>query len=146
MSQYLCRDTDELVLLQINLCNYADGEISPKGMENLDALFTELEQTDKHYIIRFLYDWEGKGREKEPKHMDIILKHMEQLEPVFHKYQESIFIHQGIFVGDCGEMHGSKFLSDTDMKTLLSQLVKVCFLSYPYSSLIKGTFILLTSM
>ena len=125
MSQYLCRDTDELVLLQINLCNYADGEISPKGMENLDALFTELEQTDKHYIIRFLYDWEGKGREKEPKHMDIILKHMEQLEPVFHKYQESIFIHQGIFVGDCGEMHGSKFLSDTDMKTLLSQLVKV---------------------
>lgn len=125
VSQYLCRDTDELVLLQINLCNYADGEISPKGMENLDALFTELEQTDKHYIIRFLYDWEGKGREKEPKHMDIILKHMEQLEPVFHKYQESIFIHQGIFVGDCGEMHGSKFLSDTDMKTLLSQLVKV---------------------
>lgn len=125
VSQYLCRDTDELVLLQINLCNYAEGDISSKGMENINALFSELVQTDKHYIIRFLYDWEGKGKEKEPKHIETVLKHMQQLEPIFNKYQDVIFTHQGIFVGDCGEMHGSKFLARSDMKTLLSQLVEV---------------------
>lgn len=122
ISQYLNNSEDKLVLVQINLVEYVTRDISQKGINNIELLLAELSQLDKHYIVRFLYDWEGNAEENEPDNIDIILRHMEQLAPLFNKYQDNIFINQGIFVGDCGEMHGSNYLSSEEMGQLMNQL------------------------
>lgn len=118
-------DELELYLVQVNLCRFREGAISKEGLANVENLFAALEESGKQYIIRFLYDWEGNGMEAEPDHIEVVQKHMQQLEGIFRKYKHIIFVHQGIFVGSYGEMHGSKYLSYENMQTLLNQLAAV---------------------
>lgn len=118
-------DDTELFLMQVNLCRFSQGPISEIGLENIDNLFAELEKLNKQCIVRFLYDWDGKAIEAEPENMEIILNHMEQVGPILQKYKDMIFIHQGIFVGNCGEMNNSNYLSGECMRTLITQLAKV---------------------
>lgn len=126
IKQRVDKDSPEMLyLVQINLCRFKEGPISPEGLANIENIFAALETRGKQYIIRFLYDWEGKGEASEPETIDTILTHMEQLEDVLKEYKEMIFTLQGIFVGDCGEMHHSKFLSQEDITTLICQLARV---------------------
>ena len=118
------KDT-RLVLLLINLKNYSSGSVSTTALEQLDLIFSAWSESDKQLIVRFIYDWDGKGLETEPEDMQIILEHMEQVAPVVNKYAGSVYIIQGIFVGSYGEMHGSKFLSDEDIITLIEKLASV---------------------
>ena len=114
-----------LELIEINLQNYANGDISEKGLENIDELFQALQKQGKHYIVRFLYDWNGKSYDTEPQSIDTILKHMQQLKPILHTYKDEIYTLQGLFVGDCGEMHGSRYTDTDSMKKLFTQFVSV---------------------
>lgn len=124
VNQRMCNDNDTmLAMVQINLQKYRDGAISQAGLEHIDQLFCALEARGKQYIIRFLYDWEGKNEAVEPESVDIILKHMEQLEDIFHRYEDIIFVHQGIFIGNWGEMNGTRYLGD--MQRLALQLEAV---------------------
>lgn len=114
-----------LTLVEINLKEYRDKEISVQGLMNIDHLFQSLKELDQDLILRILYDWDGKNLETEPDTRETIQIHMKQLEPVFRKYKEEIFVIQGLFVGDCGEMHHSKFLEEEDIKILAEQLAEV---------------------
>lgn len=114
-----------LTLIEINLKEYRDRPISAKGLANLEELFQALAKTDKQLILRFLYDWEGRAKETEPDSLGQILSHMRQLGPLLKKYSGIIFTLQGVFVGECGEMHGSNFLSEEQVLTLVRQLEKV---------------------
>lgn len=119
-------ETDaNLAMIQINLRSYREGDISEQGMHNLDRLFQALQNIDRKYIVRFLYDWDGKNLESEPESIEIILRHMEQVAPVLKKYQTSIYMLQGLFIGNCGEMHTTKFGSDEDIFLLAQQLANV---------------------
>lgn len=117
--------SESLELIEINLQNYANGDISEKGLENIDELFQALQKQGKHYIVRFLYDWNGKSYDTEPQSIDTILKHMQQLKPILHTYKDEIYTLQGLFVGDCGEMHGSRYTDTDSMKKLFTQFVSV---------------------
>ncbi len=99
-----------LAMVQINLQEYAQGDISQKGLEDIKTIFHALEAEGMHYLIRFLYDWNGDNLAMEPQEVSIILKHMRQLQPVFQEYQDIIFVHQGLFIGNWGEMNGTKHL------------------------------------
>lgn len=121
VTQKMYNDTYTLSLIQINLRNFKEGPITEQGLLNLRALFHELELKDKQYIIRFLYDWNGKAKETEPEDIQIILNHMEQVKEVLNDYRHIIFTFQGVFVGDCGEMHGSSHMSEEGMTALLQQ-------------------------
>lgn len=114
-----------LLQIQIHLGNYSEGPISDAGMKNIAEIFKALRLLDKQYIIRFLYDWEGRSLEAEPRDREIILTHMGQLEAVLRDNADIILAHQGIFVGNCGEMNGSEFLSTEDMQVLMEQLALV---------------------
>lgn len=114
-----------LTLIEINLKEYRGGSISEQGLKNIDRLLESLKSFDKHLLLRFLYDWEGKCLETEPDTREIIQTHMKQLEPIFRKYKEQIFVVQGLFLGDCGEMHHSKFLSEEDIRALAEQMAEV---------------------
>lgn len=107
--KYLKKDKKTLALIQINLRHYAQGEISKTGLKRLESFFKSLQKQNKRYILRFLYDWDGNCKETEPEQVEIILNHMQQLEPLFRKYSDMIFIHQGLFIGNWGEMNGTKY-------------------------------------
>lgn len=118
------KDTS-LALIEINLQHYRDSEISESGMDNIEALFQALDDFDKQVIVRFLYDWEGENEKYEPESIDLILNHMEQLENVLRKFSAKIFVIQGLFVGNWGEMNGTEYNSGRDLKRLAEQLETV---------------------
>lgn len=115
------KDT-RLTLVEINLQNYRDGEISRQGMDNVEALFRALSDLDKQLIVRFMYDWDGENSKYEPETIEIILRHMEQLKKVLHEAEEHIFVLQGLFIGNWGEMNGTKYLSDARLLELTEML------------------------
>ena len=114
-----------LTLVEINLQNYREGEISDKGLANIEALFRALETIDKQFIVRFLYDWDGENETYEPESLDIILNHMKQLESVLRGHSRQIFAVQGLFIGNWGEMNGTKYVSPEELQSLTLQLEQV---------------------
>ncbi len=121
VNQRMCNDNDTtLAMVQINLHRYRNCAISQEALKHLEELFQALEASGKQYLIRFLYDWDGKNEEVEPENVDIILNHMKQLESIFQKYEDIIFVHQGIFIGNWGEMNGTRYLGN--MQELALQL------------------------
>ena len=127
----LYTDDRMLAMIQINLCNYTDRPISELGLKYIESLFQEFRTLKKQYLFRFLYDWDGKNAETEPQDVEIILEHMRQLKDIFHEYSDIIFTHQGLFIGNWGEMNGTKHYGEiprlalqlaavTDEKTYLA--------------------------
>lgn len=107
-----------ITLIEVNLREFRGGEISAQGLQNLDNLLEALASVDKHLILRFLYDWEGKNMQYEPDRLDVILRHMEQISDLLKKYGNRIFLVQGLFVGNVGEMNNSKYLGTKDLQSL----------------------------
>lgn len=114
-----------LSLIEINLQNYTEGSITEAGLANIDSLLEALKATDKQLIIRFLYDWDGKNTEWEPENLETILRHMEQVGPALRRHHKQIFTLQGLFIGNWGEMNGTKFLKDEDLSQLAFKLAAV---------------------
>lgn len=114
-----------LALIEINLQSYREGTISEAGLADLESLLDALAATDKQLIIRFLYDWDGENEKYEPEKLETILLHMEQVGPVLRKHHEQIFTLQGLFIGNWGEMNGTKFLGDENLSYLASKLAEV---------------------
>lgn len=121
----ICHKDTGLILIKICLQNYRGGRISADGLANIERLFHALESFDQQLIVRFIYDDEGKNKQYEPESLDIILRHMEQLGPVLDAHRRKIFVLQGLFTGNWGEMHGTRYGKPEDMKRLADQLVSV---------------------
>ncbi len=60
-----------------------------------------MADSDKKWIVRFLYDW-GENEQYEPENLDIILQHMEQAGDVIREYHSCIYTLQGLFIGNWG--------------------------------------------
>lgn len=122
--RYAKDNETSLTLIQINLQYFKNTEISEKGLESLDNLFRALEENvdDKHLILRFLYDWDGKNMQYEPDSLDTILRHIEQVGPWLKAHKDQIFLTQGLFIGSWGEMHSSKFLGAENYQVLAQAL------------------------
>lgn len=115
-----------ITMIQINLRNYNRGEISERGLEHIAKLFDALRTvTGKRLLVRFLYDWDGKNLDTEPKSLDIILNHIRQLEPILRDNHDQIFILQGLFLGNNGEMHHSKYTTNDNYMLLADTLASV---------------------
>ena len=115
----------KLTLVQICLKAYRQGAITEEGLANIEALFDVLGALDKQLIVRFTYDIDGQNEKYEPENLDIILTHMEQLAYIFREYSEKIFSLQGLFIGNWGEMNGTRYSSDEDLRKLAGKLVRV---------------------
>lgn len=119
-----CAYTRSLALLEINLKNYRATDISEKGLAQLDEILTEWEGTPNgtKLILRFLYDWDGIALATEPDSLNLVLKHMEQIAPTVNRHRDCIYIMQGVFIGNWGEMHHSKFQDEGSVKQLINKL------------------------
>ena len=125
VAEKFTNDTETtLALVEINLRNYASSEISEQGIENLNQLFDALSEVGKDYIVRFLYDWDGKAFQYEPKNLDLILTHMKQVAPVLNVHKDIIYTLQGLFIGNWGEMNGSRYTSQDELRLLANTLAR----------------------
>ncbi len=115
-------DQPGLTLLEINLHAYQNQPIGEKGLLQLNRILETWKRSGSQLILRFVYDWDGKGEENEPEELHTILTHMEQTIPIVNNYKDCVYLLQGIFVGSYGEMHGTKFMGREDMLTLISKL------------------------
>lgn len=114
--------TQSLCLLLINLVFYKDSPLALDALGRVKRIFSWFKEQQKELIVRFVYDWDGLGVQHEPREIGVILRHMEQLGPLFHKFSRHIYILQGLFIGSWGEMHSSRFLDEHSLATLAHQL------------------------
>ena len=113
-----------LALVQINLQNYREGGISRAGLENISALLDAWARSGKRMIVRFLYDLDGENLLHEPEELDTVLRHMEQTGPLLLRHAGAVFTLQGLFVGDWGELHHTKFSAGDDLRRLTQTLLR----------------------
>ncbi len=120
-------DTQEsgLVLLEINLCRFSDQSLSSSALSQLDTILSAWKKNGNQIILRFLYDWDGKAKESEPQSIDQIFQHMDQTAEIVNRYTDCVFLMQGIFVGNCGEMNNSNYMSDENCAALTQHLADV---------------------
>jgi len=112
----------QMCLLEINLIDFNDKSLSMDALQNIKDIFNYFSFHRKQMIVRFLYDWEGKGVLSEPKDIGFILDHMGQVSDLLKEFQDDIYIIQGLFIGSWGEMHNSRYLSEAYMTRLANKL------------------------
>ncbi len=111
-----------LCLIEINLLHFNETELSEAALDYTRRIFRHFSWQERQMMIRFVYDWEGKGILSEPRDITLILKHMSQLSPLLKEYTRSIYLLQGLFIGSWGEMHNSRYLSERHITRLARQL------------------------
>ena len=112
----------QICLVEINLIDYNDKPLTLEAIHNVKRIFRYFTLEGKQMIVRFVYDWEGKGLLSEPKDIEYILKHMDQLTAVLKEFTRNIYIIQGLFIGSWGEMHNSRYLSERSLTRLAKKL------------------------
>ena len=113
-----------LALLEINLRPFRTDRISAAALTQLNDILTAwaLAPSRPKLILRFLYDWDGTALASEPHSLSLILTHMEQVSAIVNQHRSTIFLMQGIFIGNWGEMHHSRYMDESSVKTLMQQL------------------------
>ena len=121
---YIACEEEELVLLRIDIGAFRDKPISEPSLEWIRRILAFFREKRKGMILRFSYDLEGKGLEKEPGSIRLVEEHMQQIGEVIREYADDIFAVQGILIGNWGEMHGSRYLTPDAFRTLTDTMIK----------------------
>ncbi|MCR5639954.1 MAG: DUF4874 domain-containing protein [Lachnospiraceae bacterium] len=111
-------EAEPLCLLEFDLSAYASGKISEEGLLRCKEILDFFQSHHKQMILRFAYDYEGKAMVKEPTDVEIIYEHMKQVARVVVDYARSLVCIQGLFVGNWGEMHSSRYDTTTSLDGL----------------------------
>ncbi len=127
-----CRQ-ERLALALIDIGDYRACGMPGEALHHIGEILEFFRRNGKQVILRFVYDNEGKGMQREPLTVSMVKRHMEQIGGAIRPYMEDILVLQGIFVGNWGEMHGSKFLDRDSMCGLMDALYRAtggrCFLA-----------------
>lgn len=121
-SMWIACEKEELAMLRIDIGSAREAELSEYELAYIRDILDFFHKNQKEIILRFTYDTSGNGRIREPAASSIIFRHMEQLGEVIKKYRNDILAVQGILVGNWGEMHGSKYLSDKWLVLLVRKM------------------------
>lgn len=111
-----------LALVLVDIGAFRSSELSEDALCHISRIMEFFRSSQKQMILRFVYDRVGKGMVNEPSAKRLVKKHMEQIGGIILPYAAHILVIQGIFVGNWGEMHGSKFLDDASLCDLLHTL------------------------
>ena len=123
---FWCLEKNEtLALVLIDIGNYQKTDIPEEALMRLHNIFQFFVENKKEMIVRVTYDTEGNCAEREPEFLSQLQSHMEQIGSVLQEYKEQILLVQGLCIGNWGEMHGSKFLTEHRLKKLYDTWRKV---------------------
>lgn len=121
---YIACEEEKIVLLLIDIGGFRGKELSTEALLSVRQIFHFFTENQKDMIVRFAYDTEGKGMEKEPESGETVLEHIRQLGAVIREYQSSILVMQGLLVGSWGEMHDSRFLTKKWLVRLAKEMLE----------------------
>ncbi len=101
-----------------------DIEFTQDALDSLNTTLSNIKNNGGSAIIRFAYDNFNGNADIEPS-LDMILKHISQLEPVIEKNQDVIsYIELGFF-GPWGEMHTSKICTTDNVSKAIDAMLDV---------------------
>lgn len=109
---------EQLALVRISIERYRSRQLSQDCINNIRKILQFFDDAKKDIILRIAYDFEGKGMEREPDLFSQVQDHIFQLAPLIREFENRILVYQGLLVGDWGEMHHSKFLSESRIREL----------------------------
>lgn len=112
------KSTDTLALVIINIGAYRECDITDEALAHIQEILDFFSQMKKEIILRIVYDHEGKAIEREPYLFGQVKAHLHQLIPVINRYRDSIFVLQGMLIGNWGEMHTSRFLETRRLREM----------------------------
>lgn len=111
-------DENTLALVIINIGEYRDERMPEEALFNIRRILDFFAEKKYDVILRVTYDHVGNALEREPFFFSQVKEHLEQLVPIIHEYKDTIFVYQGMLIGNWGEMHTSKFVSAPKLKEL----------------------------
>lgn len=119
----LCEE-DTIAFLFFDIGAFRDRSISREALAGMECVLDHFTERGYECIVRAAYDHEGKGMDREPFYFDRVLEHLGQLGELLSWNSHSVFVYQGMLVGNWGEMHTSRFLSDEKMVRMAEILRK----------------------
>ena len=111
-------------LVIIDIAAYKDRDLDEKALSHMREIFSFFDEHEKDILLRVVYDREGKCTEHEPTLLSRVLRHIEQLEDAMQAFRNRIVFFEGMLVGNWGEMHGSRFLTQKNMLLLNDALAR----------------------
>lgn len=111
-------DKNSLALVIINIGEYRDERMPDEALFNMRKILDFFAEKKYDVILRITYDHLGNALEREPFFFSQVKEHLEQIIPIIHDYRDTIFVYQGMLIGNWGEMHTSKFVSAPKLKEL----------------------------
>ncbi len=122
LSGSIAKAPGRLALLQFNLRDWQNTQIGEDAISQLDFILSHWASSNKQLILRFFYDWDGKAEETEPTDLSIIQTHMNQVAEICNRYAARVYLIQGLFTGNHGEMHHTHHQSAEAMAALATTL------------------------
>ena len=116
---------ESLCLVEISLENYARHNLPEGGRDEIRTILRYFADNEKDLILRVCYDLEGKAPLKEPPTIEKIYFHMDYCAPVINEFSDRILVFQGIFTGNWGEMHGSRYSGELYIEKLYYYLREI---------------------
>jgi hypothetical protein len=96
-----------LVLVEMDLRDFKDREISPEKLDELRRAFATSRANGLKVIFRAAYGFTGRDYRADPKDLGRILGHIGQLGAIFEADRDLLLGVQAGFLGPWGEWHGS---------------------------------------
>ena len=120
------------VLLECYLYDFKDGDISPAKLSEIRNAFNICRQNNLSVMFRAGYTFVENGQPTrqtafEPSDINIILRHIQQLAPIFYENEDILYCIQAGFFGPWGEWHESIYSTVTwgDWISLLNQKIVI---------------------
>lgn len=120
--RWCVEEKDRLALVIFHIGAYRSRSMDAPALSHMEAVLRFFQERKTDLILRVVYDNEGKGMEQEPGLFSRVLTHVEQIGGLLGRYQEQIYIFQGLFVGSWGEMHSSRYLSADKLIQIMEKL------------------------
>lgn len=115
-AQKWCFDLrDTLALVLIDIGSFRKKDLDGIVLERIRRIIGFFKENRYDGIVRIVYDHEGKAFMREPADFAQVQTHMRQIGNLIRECADSIFVFQGMLLGNWGEMHGSRFLDDERM-------------------------------
>jgi Domain of unknown function (DUF4832)/Domain of unknown function (DUF4874) len=96
-----------LVLVEMDLRDFKDREISPEKLDELRHAFATARKNGLKVILRAAYGFTGRDYRADPKDLGRIMGHIGQLRAIFEADRDVLASVQAGFLGPWGEWHGS---------------------------------------
>lgn len=109
---------DSLALVLIDIGSYRKKDLDGAALERIRRIICFFANNQYDCIVRAVYDHEGKAFTHEPADFAQVQTHLRQITEVMDQSSPSVFVFQGMLLGNWGEMHGSRFLDPGRMQKL----------------------------